>query len=271
MVESTHHLTLTRERVVKRFRSWDRGEANREWEGLEILHRRAPGLAPQPLERCTEDGAPAIVMTRLAGEPLGASPLTQHQVIVLSRTLRAMHDAVPADILAGLPVRRSGPAEHWSALRAWIAEPAAGPGRAASDALRAASAWLGSADAGALHGPLAEQVFAHGDGNISNLVWDGVRCRVVDFEDSGVSDPAYEVADLVEHVSVWLPGLISPGDLVAALEFSQAQRERLLRFRRLMSIFWLLMLLPGNPGHARNPPGTVDRQAARVLELLALG
>jgi hypothetical protein len=31
------------------------------------------------------------------------------------------------------------------------------------------------------------------------------------------------------------------------------------------------MLLPGNPGHARNPPGSVDRQAARVQELLALG
>lgn len=269
MVESTHHLTLTKERVVKRFRSWDRGEADREWEGLQVLHRYARGLAPQPLERRTEDGGPAIVMTRLAGEPLGATPLTQDQAAALSRALRAMHSAVPAEALRGLPERRSGPAELWAALRAWIAEPAATPGQAVGQALQAASAWLNSADAGVVRGPLAEQVFAHADGNIGNFMWDGIRCRVVDFEDSGVSDPAYETADLVEHLSVWLPALIAPSDLVTALEFSAAQRERLRRFRRLLSIFWLLMVLPGNPGHPRNPPGTVDRQAARVLDLLA--
>jgi len=28
------------------------------------------------------------------------------------------------------------------------------------------------------------------------------------------------------------------------------------------------MLLPGNPGHARNPEGSLERQAARLLELL---
>lgn len=270
MVESTHHLTLTKEWVVKRFRSWDRGEADREWEGLQVLHRYAPGLAPQPLERRLDDGAPAVVMTRLAGEPLGTTPLTQDQAAALSRALRAMHGAVPPEALNGLPERRSCPAELWAALRAWIAEPAATPSQSVGQALRAASAWLSSADAGVVRGPLAERVFAHADGNIGNFMWDGARCRVVDFEDSGVSDPAYEAADLVEHLSTWLPRLIDPGDLVTALEFSAAQRVRLLRFRRLLSVFWLRMLLPGNPGHARNPPGTVDRQAARVLELLML-
>ncbi|HEY2691135.1 MAG TPA: phosphotransferase [Streptosporangiaceae bacterium] len=40
-------------------------------------------------------------------------------------------------------------------------------------------------------------MFGNADGNLANFLWDGARCRIVDFEDSGVSDPAYEAA----HVS----------------------------------------------------------------------
>lgn len=135
-------------------------------------------------------------------------------------------------------------------------------------ALSAASAWLGSAHVCVPAGPLAERVFRQADGNLGNFVWDGARCRVVDFEDSGVSDPAYEVADLVEHVTVRLRGLIRHDDLGDTLEFAGAQRARLLRFRRLMAVFWLLRMLPGKPGHHRNPPGSMERQAERVLGLL---
>jgi len=39
-------------------------------------------------------------------------------------------------------------------------------------------------------------------------------------------------------------------------------------YRRLLATFWLLMLLPGSPSHRRNPPGTLQRQASRLLELL---
>ena len=78
-MESTHELEFTADRVVKRFRSWDRGEPEREWAGLAVLYRHAPGLAPQPLERRVDDGGPAVVMTRVRGEPLGAAPeLTPH-------------------------------------------------------------------------------------------------------------------------------------------------------------------------------------------------
>lgn len=111
-------------------------------------------------------------------------------------------------------------------------------------------------------------MFSQADGNLGNFVWDGARCHVVDFEDSGISDPAYEVADLLEHVSAWPPGLIAEDDLIEALGFRAAQRARLLGFRRLMAAYWLLMLLPGNPGHPRNPAGSAERQAERVLGLL---
>jgi hypothetical protein len=268
VVESTHQLTLTRDRVVKRFCSWDKGEPEREWAGLEVLHRYAPGLAPQPLQRRAEDGAPVIVMTRVAGEPLGGTPLTSGPLAELGHALRVMYAAVPAEALTGLPERRWGPAELCSTLRSWIAEPIPEMSPSVGAPVRAASSWLGSGDVSVVAGPLAERVFSQADGNLANFVWDGARVHVVDFEDSGISDPAYEVADLVEHVSAWLPGLIREDDLIEALGFCPAQRARLVRFRRIMAVYWLLMLLPGNPGHRRNPPGSAERQAERVLELL---
>jgi aminoglycoside phosphotransferase (APT) family kinase protein len=267
-VENTHQLTVTASRVVKRFRSWNRGEPEREWAGLTMLHRHVPGLAPEPLQRGVEDGAPVIVMTRVPGEPLGAAPLTPGQIAALGRALRAMYGAVPASELAGLPQRRSGPTELCSTLRSWLAEPIPAVSPLVDEAVRAASSWLSSAEVSDFADLFTERVFAHADGNIANFVWDGSGIHVVDFEDSGRSDPVYEVADLVEHVSVWLPGLIGPHDLIGALELSRSEQTRLLGFRRLMAVFWLLMLRPGNPSHRRNPPETVDRQAGRVLGLL---
>jgi aminoglycoside phosphotransferase (APT) family kinase protein len=193
---------------------------------------------------------------------------TREQLAALGRALQVMYAAVPAEVLTGIPERRWAPAEMCATLRSWIAEPIPEPGPSVGAAARAASSWLGSGEVSSLAGPLAERVFSHADGNLGNFVWDGARCRVVDFEDSGISDPAYEVADLVEHVSAWLPGLIKEDDLIEALGFCAARRARLLGFRRLMAVFWLLMLLPGNPAHRRSPPGSAERQAKRVLALL---
>jgi hypothetical protein len=33
-------------------------------------------------------------------------------------------------------------------------------------------------------------------------------------------------------------------------------------------MFWLRLLLPGGPSAGRNPPGTAERQAQRLVELL---
>lgn len=267
MVQSTHDVTLGEDHVVKRYRSFDRGEPDREWAALVLLHEHAPGLAPAPLERRTTEGAPEIVMSRLPGTPLGDAPLTPEQVVAVAAALRAVH-AVP---LTGtdLPLRRSGPAEMLAELREWVDEPRAELDAGVEATLAAARAWLHGDEAGRLAGPLAEEVFTLADGNLANLLWDGERCRVVDFEDSGRSDPAYELADLLEHVTVWLPGLVDPDEMAAALGFTEAQRVRLLGFRRVLAVFWLLMLLPGNPGHHRNPPDSLARQSARVRDLVA--
>ncbi|GEP38348.1 hypothetical protein NPS01_20110 [Nocardioides psychrotolerans] len=268
MVQTTHDLDLRPERVTKTFRSRHGDEAEREWTALTALARHASGLAPEPVGRHDDAGRPVVVMTRVAGEPLGAVPLTGHQLDALAVALRRLHDALPADELAAVPVRRADQASFVAELRTWIAEDLPAVPAAVERALVAGRAWLGGPEADLLAAGPVDRVFTHGDGNIANLLWDGQRCHVVDFEDAGLSDPAYEVADLLEHVSVWLRGIVRPEDLVARLDLSHAQLRRVLVSRRLFATFWLLMLLPGNPGHDRNPAGSLERQAARLLDLL---
>jgi len=47
--------------VVKRFRSWDRGEPEREWRALNVLAEFAPALAPAPLSAHLDAALPAAV------------------------------------------------------------------------------------------------------------------------------------------------------------------------------------------------------------------
>jgi hypothetical protein len=57
-------------------------------------------------------------------------------------------------------------------------------------------------------------------------------------------------------------------DFIGALDLTEGQSSRLRAFRRLMAVYWLLMLLPGGPSHHRNPPGSLESQAAHVSRLL---
>ncbi len=170
--------------------------------------------------------------------------------------------------------RRSGPVELLAELRSWINEPVGAASSVVAGAKTAGTAWLDSIALSDLvlnsdgERPSTESVFSLGDGNLANFIWDGEQCRIVDFEDSGVSQVAFESADFVEHLSVWLNGLVDTNALVEALEMSTSQQARLLNCRRLFAVFWLVMLLPGGRGHRRNPVGTVERQAHRLLDLL---
>ncbi len=269
MVESTHEVMLGVDQVEKRYLSWDRDEPTREWDALTRLHRSVPGLAPKPLNRHLDGPHPVVVMSRVPGEPLGHEPLSAGQVAALGHCLRRLHTALPAAELEHVPERNSGPGEMLEHLRGWILQDHAEVDVPVRQALTSAEAWLATGDAEKLARATRDRVFTQGDGNIGNFLWDGQRCYVVDFEDSGVSDPAYEIADLVEHLTVWLPELIDVDLLVTSLEFTTEQRERLQGFRKVLAVFWLLMLLPGNRAHGRNPSGTLERQALRVLLLLA--
>lgn len=268
MVQTTHELRIEGDRVTKRYRRWDRGEPDREHAALSLLHRHAPGLGPEPLE-LDRGEPPTLTMTRVPGRALGAERLSPAQVAAYARALRRLHGAVPVAEATALGVRRSGPAELLEALRTWAEGLRAVTGGAGVDqVVDEARDWLAGPEADAMSGPLPEQVFSLADGNLGNVLWDGAECRFVDFEDAGLSDPAYEVADAVEHLTAWLDGLVPADLLVAEMGFTTEQKRRLGAYRRLLAVFWLLMLLPGSPGHARNPPGSLERQADRVRTLL---
>ncbi|MFJ9718932.1 hypothetical protein ACIRPQ_23825 [Streptomyces sp. NPDC101213] len=51
-------------------------------------------------------------------------------------------------------------------------------------------------------------------------------------------------------------------------DLSAAERARLPECRRLLALVWLFLLAFDDPRHPRNPPGTAERQAARLSRLL---
>ncbi|TMR11201.1 aminoglycoside phosphotransferase [Nonomuraea turkmeniaca] len=110
------------------------------------------------------------------------------------------------------------------------------------------------------------------DGNRANYLWDAGsgEIRIVDWEDSGTSDRAFELAEVTEHISR-VDGHLDDDELLACLDLTAAEAARVHDFRRLIALSWLYMLGPGGPFAARNPPGTLERQAERVLALLGAG
>ena len=93
----------------------------------------------------------------------------------------------------------------------------------------AAAAWLGS---GAIDGqsPAGSDVLGQRNSNLANFQCGGHRVRLVDFEDSGPSDRAFELALLAEHVSAWSDAQLDADAFLALLDLTTAETARLLQF-----------------------------------------
>lgn len=265
----THAVELASDVVTKRFRSWSRGEPEREWAALTLLAQHAPGLAPLPIEADLDGDAPYIVMSRLSGAPLGATRVNFQQLDAMAAAIDTLHRAVPARVLGELPPRISHLSDTVDLARTWCADrPPLGPHPLVHRAFASGAIWVSGRELDELVAAEVSPVFGHADGNLANHVWDGTRVGLVDFEDAGRSDRAFELADAVEHVSLQHAGGMDAQALLARFDLSPAEHVRLNGLRRLFGLFWLLMLLPESPGHRRNPPGTLERQADRLLALL---
>lgn len=250
-MSTTHQLVRDGQVVTKRYVSWDRDEHRREWAVLARLHEHADDLAPRPLAADLEAEPPWISMSLLPGEPVrGRYPA--RQLDALEAALRELWSVPPA----GLDRPRiAGIRDLLTARR----RPRHGT---ASTAYDAAVRWWSGPEPERLATPAGVQVLGHGDPNLANYLWDGQRIRVVDFEDAGRSDVAFELATLVEHLAA--RDMVDPG----FCQRFDVDEPRLLAARRLWAIFWLQMLLPGGPAADRNPPETLDAQAERLLDLL---
>ncbi|HTZ29302.1 MAG TPA: aminoglycoside phosphotransferase family protein [Streptosporangiaceae bacterium] len=260
---TTHVVDIEGDQVIKRFRSWDRGEHLREWQALTLLARYAPGLAPVPLSAGLTSVPPCVRMSRVAGRPLDGQTVTPRHLDAVAAAISRLHAAVPRDVVAGLPPQPWLGVGAVSQMRSIAARARAvdgeDPARVAFDA---GMHWLGRA-ADPQPGPRSV-VFGQGDGNLANYLWDGGRVRLVDFEDSGRSDRAYELAAFAEHLSVWHDAGVDAGALLGRFELTGAERERVLFFRRAFAFYWLLKLV----GRGAERHAALHRQAARLLALL---
>jgi aminoglycoside phosphotransferase (APT) family kinase protein len=260
---SNHDVKIEGDVVRKRYRRTSRGEPEREWAALVLLDEHAPGLAPRPV--AYESNPPTVVMSRVAGDPL--------DTLLTSELLSAMLEAYRT--LFAVPVQPDTPLRYWhpeAFLRNnvdWIDEEhtRAGLPQPVRRALAIARQW--HVDPPLAIDEIRDPVNAQGDGKVDNVLWDGARVRLVDFEGFGVGDLAFEVADLAEHISSRLRNLREPESVIAGFDLSTIQQQRVKAYRIVLATFWLLMLLPGNPAHNLNPEGSDVLQAMHLLGLLA--
>lgn len=241
--------------VVKRYVDGKRGGAEREWRALTLLAEHAPGLAPEPI--AFEAGV--VSMTRLDGVSLRGRSAGAAHVAALAEAIDELHAAVPRPVVDTVPVRpwQREAICDWVRLRcaSWRPrDPLAD--RAVEEGLRWLESWT-PGESG------VRPVFGAGDGNLANFLWDGARVRRVDFEDSGRSDLAFELAEMAEHVSMWVEGEVAIAD---RFELSPPEERRLRDCRKAHALVWFFLLSHESP---RNPPGTFQRQVERVLAILA--
>jgi hypothetical protein len=285
-----HEISVDPERdiVVKRFVQADRGEPAREWRALTLLAEHAPGLAPEPI-RADLDADPAVIeMSLLAGEPLGSQPLTPDQESALVRAMGQLWQSVPVSRVTQVPGESGNEAQLVSAVAALAVQARDfGDDPVVHRATSAGLNWLTWAvgESGGLAGqdsyadpgpdgrrgtgwPRLARVFGQGDGNLANFLWDGARVRIVDFEDSGIADRAFELSIFVEHLSVWSESGLDGDEFIRAFELTAAERARLADCRRLAALYWLLRLPPDGEQTSDSHPGMLRPQAERLLALL---
>ncbi|WP_424215232.1 aminoglycoside phosphotransferase family protein [Streptomyces sp. BI20] len=274
----THTLDFHADTVVKTYASWDRGEARREWRSLTLLAHHAPGHAPRPLAARLDLRPPRITMERLPGTPLRGTDVPPEAVEALADTLRAVHTAVPAAALARQPEAAWHAARLDARARAGLDHPALdpalpptpeGPGPLARRALAEARVLVARESLAEHSGTRAlVPVLGLADGNLANHLWDGERVRLVDFEDSGRCDRAFELATMCEHPSAWVDTRFDAELLLAHLAPAAPEAARLRHLRRLVAVLWLVAYLTDPGAIARNPPDTAERAADRLLTLL---
>jgi Ser/Thr protein kinase RdoA (MazF antagonist) len=208
-------------------------------------------------------------MSLLPGEPLGSRPLTPPQERALALAVGQLWQAVPVDLVTPVPGERDTRTELLESVRSWLAD-TADPGLdpVAHVALARGASWL--AGAAGLAIPAAPErtrgampgVLGQGDANLANFLWDGELIRIVDFEDSGISDRAFELAVLVEHLSAWRDAGLDADRFLAGFDLTATEGAHLGEWRRLLALYWLLRL------RRRADAAGVRAQAERLLSLL---
>lgn len=211
-----------------------------------------------------------IVMSRLPGHVLRGHDATDEQVTAMAAALTRLHQAIPTQVVETVPPAPWGPATAVDKYRAWAdRQPNLGDDPIVRQAYQEGAAWLASSDPDKLTTNPFPPVLGLADGNHANYLWDGQARRVwlIDWEDSGRSDRAFELGEVTEHISR-IDGSLDAEQLLAHIDLAPGEAERVRDFRRLIALGWFLLLGPDGPATPHNPTGTLERQAERVMHLL---
>lgn len=267
---STHTVEVGPDTVTKRFRPGCRDRCAREWCALTLLSRYAPGTAPEPLSVRLDAAEPVVAMSRLDGEPLRSRALDAVLIRSPARTVESLHTALPPWVLARVPPRPGRRAAVLEFVRTRAPHIRPGLTGRAARTLDEGLDWVAGVAWEEDPGPVPT-VFGPGDGNLANYLWDGSRERVVDFEDSGRSDRAFEPAEITEHVGGWVEHPLNTAAFLDGFALTPAEASRLHECRCLLALVRLVLLCLDEAGEGRNQPGTADRQARRLAALLEGG
>lgn len=209
-----------------------------------------------------------IVMSRLPGRVLRGEHATDDQVKATAAALNQLHQ-IPPQVVEEIEPAAWGPAAAVAKTRAWADKrPDLGTDRHVQEAFRAGAAWLASTGPDELTTNPLPPVLGLADGNHANYLWDDHERRVwlIDWEDSGRSDRAFELGEVCEHISR-LDGGLDAEQLLACIDLAPGEAARVHAFRRLVALGWFLQLGPDGPATPHNPVGTLERQADRILHL----
>ena len=142
----------------------------------------------------------------------------------------------------------------------WGTDPTAGDALA-QEAHALWQTWRKGDDPALLLEP-APQAFSRGDPNLANCSWSRQRLRIVDFEYSGWSDRATDLADLVEHVQSRGTPDESWEWFVEQFNMSGSEWSRFQAARRLSALFWLMKMWARR---ALEPSGRKDQRFVSQL------
>jgi aminoglycoside phosphotransferase len=206
-----------------------------EWKALGYLERARYPLAPRPIRYDPSPSARAIAMDFLPGIPLAGQALTPLQLDRLGEAVDRLHELPAED--SGLPDARATAPTMLERVHQAVIDAAALPASFVQDCRR----WLTSREAELL-GRRDRPVFGKGDAGLGNFLWDGTVVRLVDFEYAGLSERAYDLAELVEHVKARaIPDTIWQRFL-GERQLAAAELVRFTAARKLLAIFWALRL-----------------------------
>ena len=225
------------------YKNDERRRIERELAALIQLAEQDVARVPRLLWQDEHPQTPALGMTVMPGIPMPDLPDPASALPGFVDTWQRIHAVAPTRLLAELK-RIDDPSHFMARLTGqWpdqLAQSEDDP--QTPEMLQMLKAWEHSGDADAL-AEAQPAAFSRGDANLLNWLAHGEEVAAVDFEFAGYSDPAYDAAELVEHISARVIDDDAWARVVPDLGvITSAQRARYQAAARTVALRWLAVL-----------------------------